>query len=311
MLSRVAETIFWLGRYMERTNGMLQVIRTSYISSQDEVSDYSWQPLLLTYGNLKKEAVKGLDESSLLIFDQLIFNRENPSSIFNNVTTSRENARAIQDHITKEVWQCLNDYYHAIRDVQLEKQIKFADPISVIDNLIKYCFLYTGTMDMTMPRGEGFTYLNIGKFLERAVLTTDVIRIKLSEINYELEEQEEAPEWKYLLYSLYGYEQYFKIYRGNFKPEFVLQMVLQNTFYPHSILYSLEQVDLYFKRLRTASLPASYQEVEFIIGKTMNAVKYRKIDSFEPGEFNKYLLELRSSLFQIAQSFSKNYFGIS
>ena len=103
MLSRVADTIYWLGRYMERTNGMLQVILTQYISSQDEASDFMWRPLLKIYGELSEEEIKIIETSSPKALEYMIFSRTNSASAYNNVMFSRENARGIQDHITKEV----------------------------------------------------------------------------------------------------------------------------------------------------------------------------------------------------------------
>lgn len=104
MLSRVANSICWMARYMERTNGMLRLLHTNYVSSQDEVSDFSWRSVL---------------------------------------------------HITKEVWQCLNDYHHLIRDQQIHNQIKYGDPVTALDALIRHGMLYHGTVDITMARGEG------------------------------------------------------------------------------------------------------------------------------------------------------------
>src|SRR5665647_1102993 len=116
MLSRVANTIYWLGRYMERTNGMLQVILTQYISSQDDITDFTWEPLLKIYGELSEKEIKQIKGSSPKALEYMIFNTENSASAYNNIVYSRENARGIQDHISKEVWQCLNDFYHFIRD---------------------------------------------------------------------------------------------------------------------------------------------------------------------------------------------------
>ncbi len=183
MLSRVADTIYWLGRYMERTNGMLQVILTQYISSQDDVSESMWRPLLNIYGELTGEEISEMETSSAKALEYMIFIPSNSASAYNNVMFSRENARGIQDHTTKEVWQCLNDYYHFIRGDSLRRESSMADPVSTIDLLIKNGLLFTGTVDNTMTRGEGFTYINIGKFLERAIHTADIIRIKMNELH--------------------------------------------------------------------------------------------------------------------------------
>ena len=309
MLSRVADTIYWLGRYMERTNGMLQVILTQYISSQDDATDFMWRPLLKIYGELSDEEIKQIETSSPKALEYMIFNRTNSSSAYNNVMFSRENARGIQDHITKEVWQCLNDYYHFMRSDNLRSEVSMADPVSTIDLLIRNGLLFTGTVDNTMTRGEGFTFINIGKFLERAIHSTDITRIKMNELNSHQHEGYEAMKLRYLLYSLFGFEVYLKTYKGNFTKRHALDLILYNTDFPHSILYSLERLYKYFSRLRAESLPENYDRLEFLIGKTMNNIKYSNVNENDIKTLDAFLFQTRLDLFEISSTFSKYYFG--
>ncbi len=312
MLSRVADTIYWMARYTERTNGMLQVLRTNYISSQDDIVNFSWRPLLNTYGTqLTKKELEVVEKDTTKVFEYLILDKMNNSSAYNNIMHARENARAIQDHITKEVWQCFNNYYHFIRNPELEMQIRIGDPVSVIDGLIRHGLLFTGTVKNTMTRDEGYTFLHIGKFLERAVLTTDIVRIKLSEMQSDHQSLGEAVGLRYLLYSLFAFEIYMKVYKGNFNIHDVLELLLQSIYFPHSLLYSLNQVNRYFERLKPESLPESYEQLEFIIGKTMNNVKYSNLEVDSPKMIDLFLLETRKELIGIANSFSKYYFGNS
>ncbi len=274
MLSRVANTIYWLGRYMERTNGMLQVILTQYISSQDDMNNFTWAPLLKIYGELSEEEIKEIESNSSKALEYMIFSRQNSASAYNNIMYSRENARGIQDHISKEVWQCLNDFYHFIRDNNRFTERNMHDPVSTIDLLISNGLLFTGTVDNTMVRGEGFTFINIGKFLERAIHTSDMTRIKMNEFYNDKTDAFHSMKLRYLLNSLFGFEVYLKTYKGNFTKKNVLDLVLYNPDFPHSILYSVERLYKYFCRLRPESLPENYEHMEFLIGKTMNNVKY-------------------------------------
>ena len=222
---------------------------------------------------------------------------------------SRENARSIQDHITKEVWQCLNDYYHFIRGNELKRQIRFGDPVSAIDLLITNGLLFTGTVDNTMTRGEGFTYMNIGKFLERAIHSADTARIKMSGLNSNQYEAAQAADLRYLLYSLFGFEVYLKTYKGHFTTRNVAELILYNPDFPHSILYSLERLYKYFTRLRPESLPENYEQMEFLIGKTMNNIKYSNVHEGDLLALSAFLFKTRIDLFDIAAAFSKHYFG--
>ncbi len=309
MLSRVADTIYWLGRYMERTNGMLQVILTQYISSQDQAGTFMWKPLLKIYGELSDDDMKPIETNTAKALEYMIFSPDNNASAYNNVMFSRENARGIQDHISKEVWQCLNDYYHFIRNDELRKQVSTADPISTIDVLIKNGLLITGTVDNTMTRGEGFTYINIGKFLERAIHSSDITRIQINGHNGNQPDHHEAINLRYLLYALFGFEIYLKTYKGNFTKKNVLDLILYNPEFPHSILYSMERLYKYFGRLNAESLPENYDRLEFLIGKTMNNIKYSKVDENDVLALDEFLLQTRQELFEISAAFGKYYFG--
>lgn len=310
MLSRVADTIYWMARYMERTQGMLQMMRTSYISSQDEIKEFSWRSLLNTYGNgLGKEEIKKIEKDTPAAFEYLILDKVNSSSAYNNIVQARENARAIQDHIPKELWQCLNNYYHFIREREIEIQVKYGDPVTAIDSLIRNGLLFTGTVKNTMTRDEGYTFLHLGKFIERAIITVDILRIKLNEIGPKGFHSGDAPGLRYLLYSLFGFEIYMKTYKGHFSIGQVLELIVYNPFFPHSIIYSLNQLNKYFERLKPESLPDNYEQLEFLIGKSLNNVKYSNLEVENLKMLNDFLLKTRKDLIEIGNSFSRYYFG--
>lgn len=311
MLSRVADSVFWMARYMERTNGMLRILRTNYISSQDEVKDFDWHTLLRNYSDAPPDEMEVIGNHSIKVLEHLLFDRHNGASVINNITRARENARAVQDHITKEVWQCLNDYYHLIREKGIQQQVINGDPVTALDSLVHHGMLYHGIVDVTMARGEGFNYLNIGKFLERAVLSVDMLNIKLTELQYKLQQPVDVPALRYLLYSLSGYEFYLKTHRGNFSADQVLQQVLYNDNFPHSVSYCLKQLLRYFERLEPESLPESYKQLEFLIGRTMNSVKYSAVNTTDSNGLREFLFHIRKELITIAAAFNQYYFGHS
>lgn len=308
MLSRVAESIFWMARYMERTNRMLRMLHTKYISSQDEINDFSWNSVLQTYSAKPEEEFRLIETNSPKVLAHLIIDKENDFSVINNITRARENARSVQDHITKEVWLCLNEYYHLIRDPEIEKNILYGDPITSLDLLIRHGMLYNGTVDITMAREQSFNFLNIGRFLSRAVVTIDLLTIKLKEYDYDLEKHAEDPTWRFLLYSLSGYELYLKRNRGRVDASLVIQHVLYNTDFPHSLLYSLNRLSRYFDRLKPESKPENFDQLEFLIGRCSNNIKYSNLSN-NTKMLKEFLPQTRSEILEIASTFNKFYFG--
>jgi uncharacterized alpha-E superfamily protein len=312
MLSRVADTIYWLARYMDRTQAMLQVIRTHYQASQDSPSEFSWRPMLYSYGGTMKLAeVAAMERNTPQVLERIILDKDNPTSVYNNVLQARENARAVQDHITQEVWQCLNRFYHAIREEEIMGQIRFGDPLSAIDALMRHGLVFIGAVQSTMPRDQSYGYLNMGKLLERALQTTDTLRIQWANVASQAQPETEIPQLRYLIHSLSGQELYLKTYRGDFNPDSVLQFVLHNSYFTNSLHACLSRLRWYFERLKSDSLPESHEQVEFLMGRLANQVKYSDVSASNAPRLNDFLLQTRKELLGIAVALGKNYLGRS
>ncbi|UYZ59674.1 alpha-E domain-containing protein [Hymenobacter latericus] len=311
MLSRVADTLYWMARYMERTQAMLQVIRVHYQTSQDNPTDFSWRPVLYSYGNLAAPELAAIERDTPRVLERLLLDKNNPGSVLNNVLQARENARAVQDHITQEVWQCLNDFYHATRGGEAVLQIRQGDPLSGIDALMRNGLVYIGAVQNTMPRDESYGYLSMGKLLERAFQTADILRISWLGIAEKNQPDGEAAELRHLTQAVSGQELYLRTNRGNFNPESVLQFVLHNPHFTHSLTSCLNRLSWYFERLKTDSQPKSHQELEFMIGRLSSQVKYTRVAAARPEQLNAFLLEVRKALLDIAVALGKHFFGRS
>ena len=165
MLSRVADSLYWMSRYMERTDSILRMLKINYASSQDINQEFSWRPVLRIFGSLEPSDIDELALNGRRVIEYMVLDRENPNSVYNMVTKARENARSVQDHITTEVWQTLNEFYHVVHEDRLLLLVRREDPITVLDALIRECMLYFGVSDNTMFRGEGLCFMNVGKYM--------------------------------------------------------------------------------------------------------------------------------------------------
>jgi len=308
MLSRVADSLYWMSRYMERTDGILRMLKINYASSQDDLHDFSWAPVLEIFTYLEDEQYSVIGNDSRTVLQYMVNDKENPNSVLNIVTKARENARSVQDHITKELWQTLNDFYHSVRDERLIEWLDVDDPVSVLDILIKQGLLYYGTIDITMSRGEGYSFLNLGKFIERATQSADILDVKFSDVNYDITAAD-TTYWKYMLMSISGYELYLKTYRSGFEAKNVVELIVLSKDFPRSVLYSINQLMRYFTRLRSDRNVETYQKIEFLIGKLKSKINYSTTDSILKQGLHEYLEEVKTDLNEIGVALNQNYFA--
>ena len=110
MLSRVANNLFWLERYMERSNGLLNLLKTNYLSDQDFQNPKSWEKMLTTYCDVTKKKLL-IEGSAIEILKYMILDSGNPNTVINLIRKSRENARSVQGHISTEMWLNINKYF--------------------------------------------------------------------------------------------------------------------------------------------------------------------------------------------------------
>lgn len=308
MLSRVADSLYWMSRYIERTDGILRMLKINYASSQDDLQDFSWKPVLRIFTYLEEERIQEIGHQSRTVLQYMVTDKENSNSVLNIVTHARENARSVQDHITKELWQCLNDYYHTVRDEQLVRLLHREDPITILDVLIKQGLLYYGTIEITMARGEGYAFINIGKFLERSVQSADILDVKFSDKNYDFDKTD-ATYWKYLLLSISGYELYLKTYRSGFDATNVVEQIVLNEDFPRSIIYSINQLHRYFQRLKSEKNIQAYNKVDFMIGKVKSKVKYSTVETIMEQGLHSYLKTIKEDLFEVGTVLNQHYFA--
>lgn len=309
MLSRVADSLYWMSRYMERSDGILRMLKINYASSQDDVNAFSWKPVLKIFTYLDHKKAHEISNDSRLVLQYMVTDRENPNSVYNIVTTARENARSVQDHITKELWQCLNEFYHLMRDERLVEWLSKEDPISVLDVLIRQGLLYYGTADITMARGEGNSFMNIGKFLERAIQSSDILDVKFSMLNYDANKSADTTYWKYMLMSISGYELYLKTYRSGFEAENVVEQIILNNQFPRSVLYSITEMHNYLKLFRQNGNTGSYKQIDFLMGRLKSKVEYSTADAIMQQGLHKYLNETIRELNTIGIALNDYYFA--
>jgi len=296
---------------MERADGILRMLKVNHHASQDDREGFSWRPVLKIFSSLDDPRIRELERNGRKVLQYMVLDRQNPNSVLNMVTQSRENARAVQDNITKEVWQSLNEFYHTMRNPRLENSLQVDDPVTVLDTLVRQGMLYIGVAESTMFRGEGLGFISIGKYLERAIQSTDILDVRVSDLSYDLEKPTDTTYWKYLLLSVSGYELYLRRYRTGLEGRNVVDQVLFNVDFPRSVLYSLNHLHTRFERLRDDQNTEGFSKVDFIIGKVRSKLQYSDMRSVSRMGLHTFLRELRTELHEIGNALNQSYFANS
>ena len=308
MLSRIADSLFWMTRYVERTDGILRMLKINFITSLDRTGEtqFSWQPVLKVFAQMSDEQITAFSHKSDDVLLYMITSKKNHNSIRNVIARARENARGMQDHITKEAWECINEFYHYVNSSEIENAIERDEQIVMLSTLIDRCLLFYGVVEVTMPRGQGWNYMNLGKFIERSIQTVDILEVKFNDINYNLDSADDIPYYRNLLLSLSGYELYLKSYRTGLDSQNVVDMTLLNTNFPRSVLYCLIRLDRTIRGMTAENIEATPQ-LQKLIGRVRSMVEYSDIESISEQGLHPFLAEVKTSLFHFSNHLSRSY----
>jgi uncharacterized alpha-E superfamily protein len=293
MLSRVADSMFWMNRYMERAEGLLRVLHTNYVLSLDKgpYGVHTWKPVLQIFGSMKEDEITELQFSSAGVLKYLITNAKNTNSIRSLVNKARENARGMQDHITKEVWEEVNFIYHTVNNPLLEKHLSGEHALATLTNLLKHCLTYVGVTDTTMPRGQGWCFMSAGRFVERGIITADVTLKQFEQIEFNINDHKDILYWRNLLLSLSGYE------------------VVFNDDFPHSISYTLNRLEKYVKDILEENNPPNKETIYREFGRIHSRVKFADENYIKQVTLQRFLGETKTDLLKFSHLLGQQFFS--
>lgn len=314
MLSRVANHIYWLGRYLERAENYARFIDVNFNLMQDLPLDLKeqWQPLIAATGDLKSylENHKAFSRDQVLFF--LSFDENNPNSMINTIYHARENARIIRDSLSKETWEEVNELYYMIKHGAEKKMWKKEDPRTFFEQIKNQILLIYGIADNTVARTEGWFFRQLGQFLERADQTSRILDVKYH-ILLPSTEVVGTPldflHWMALLKSVTGFNSYRRIY-GNIDPAGVVEFMVLNKYFPRSIYYCLKEAESCLLAI-SGNLSGGYQNsAEKAMGELRSKLEYAEVGEIITIGLHEYLDNLQIKINHISNHVNENFFKI-
>jgi uncharacterized alpha-E superfamily protein len=314
MLSRIADSLFWMNRYMERADGMLRLAATHYIFSLDKdvMGTMTWSPVLEIFTDAEKEYLSTIENNTELCLKKLLIDPSNTNSLKTIVNRARENARGAQDHITKEVWEAVNQMYHLVNQPDLPYKIdSFLGLEEVMQPLIGRTVQYAGVTDITMPRGTGWCFMNLGKYIERCLQTIAFAEKQLELNNFINTDTNDLLKWKYLLFSLSGYELHVKTYRRANHNYSVLHQVLINENFTRSVLYSLQRIEHYLIKVIGKDNDPERAALIRKFGRLFSKVRFMELDTLNMETVPAFLEEIKIELVDFNRKVVQHFFSYS
>jgi uncharacterized alpha-E superfamily protein len=307
MLSRVAHSLYWMSRYIERAENIARLLEVNlqFLLDFQDIEDGAvkdhWGSIIASSGNeeLFDEHYKIADSHTVTSF--FAFDLRNPSSILACVYSARENARMIRDQISLEMWETINELHLYLKARDAEK-VWAAGPNEFFQEIKKHSHLFQGLIDATFPRSEGWEFLQFGKFIERAEMTTRILDVKyhiLLPTAADVGGAVDTAQWQGVLRSASALEAYRRFYVREILPWKVAEFLIFSNSFPRSLHFCVAQVDELLRRILGETGARARTEAARTSRALLNDLKTRTIAEVVKGGLHEFLIELQNSLDRI------------
>jgi uncharacterized alpha-E superfamily protein len=290
MLCRVADSLFWMSRYIERAENTARLtdvhvqLLLELSSGDGEMTAAHWRAVLASLGDLAPFEESGAPCDTPSVTQFLTFSADNPSSVLSCVLAARENARMIRDQISVEMWEVINRLYLFLRKQDAGRVLR-AGPSDFFQVIKEMSHLFRGLTDALFPRKVGYEFIRAGCYLERADKTARIL-----DVTHHMGEGAgarvaaglDAPTvvlWVSALRSCTALEAYHRVFVGEVLPRNVIDLLVLSRDFPRSLLFCLNQLQLSLHAISGCPVSHYSNEAERMVGKVISEIAYSSVES--------------------------------
>lgn len=310
MLSRVANSIYWLNRYMERAENVARFVDVNLNLLLDSPSGVTqqWEPLVVTTGDSDVFREKYGEATAENVLHFLTFDQDYPNSIISCVTSARENARSVREIISSEMWEQVNVCYHQVKEAAGNPS---QTNLQTFYSAVKmFSHQFAGVMDATMAHNEGWHFGHVGRLLERADKTARILDVKyyillpsVKAVGTPLDDVQ----WVALLKSASAYEMYRKC-QYRIKPEQVIEFLVLNREFPRSIQFCLMAAEKSLHEISGTALGTWRTSSDRALGRLRYELEYLTVDEIVKQGLHEFLDGFQSSLNEVGEAVFNDFF---
>jgi uncharacterized alpha-E superfamily protein len=279
MLSRVADSLYWMSRYFERADNASRVLKATYgliLNPAKFSTEERWYHAVSSLAPGASE----IDPQRALFL--LVAETEGSFSIVKCISGARENARQVREEISSEMWEHLNSLFHEVTRSTLQPDDD-AGAMRVVDLVREGSYRFSGITSATLNHDEAWHFIQLGKYIERACNLCVIL-----DAYFVIGKHPNDLDWVGLLSSCAAFEAYCKACTAELKPERIANFLLLKPEFPYSVRYSVDRMHHALDSIGNLSLSRRTDDVERLIGRLRSMLTYTQIDEIISG-LHKYL----------------------
>ncbi len=311
LLSRVADAVYWTGRYIERVENVARFIAVNQNLMLDTPRGYGsqWQPIVDTTGDRAAFLERYGQDTRENVVKFLAFDLENPNSITSCVLAARENARSVRETISSEMWEQVNSLYLLITG-ESRKPVPAMLP-EFCHHVRTACHLFHGITEATMSHNEAWHFIRLGTSLERADKTTRILDVKyfmllpsVSDVGTPFDDVQ----WAAVLKSVSGFEMYRKRY-GRFAPERIVEFLLLDGDFPRAVRHCVGLADQSLHAITGAPSGAFSCVSEQRLGILRSELDYAQVEPILQAGLHEFFDALQAKMNRIDECILGDFFA--
>ncbi len=313
LLSRVADSVYWMGRYIERAENVARFIDVNLHLTLDAPAGtpQHWDPLVDTSGDASAFRTRFGAPSRDSVIQFLTFDAENPNSILSCLRAARENARSVRDTISSEMWEQANRLYLMLQD-EISSGRAVESPQDLFRELKLGCHLFQGLTDATMSHNEAWHFIHLGRMLERADKSTRILDVKyflllpsVADVGSSIDDVQ----WSAVLKSVSGFEMYRKKY-GRIRPTDIVEFLVLDREFPRAVRHCLAGADRSLHTI-TGTPEGSYgNSAERYLGQLRSELDFTPVREVLAGGLHEFLDDLQARLNRVDERVNSTFFAL-
>lgn len=314
MLSRVANSIYWMNRYIERAENYARLMEADYNLAMDlppGLVEQQWRPLVLTTGDeeLFHQLYGEFTKKNVIRF--MAFDPANPNSVCSCLFSARENARTVREIIPSDLWMQVNEMYLGVRSLVKEESWSQKFLIQFFRDIKQGSHIFSGIMDATFSRSEGWHFGNVGRFLERADKTDRIIDMKyyylLPNPDY-VGTPLDLMQWSALLKSASAFEMYRKAF-GKLDVANIIKFLVLDREFPRAMRYCLIQAEQSLHAIIGSERFTFETKAEKEMGKLRSELDYTDVNDIFNFGLHEYLDGFQLKLNHVGSAIADTFFA--